>query len=331
MPAPGPAMIDSQPRFPQVRSIHVAAGAIFNERGQVLLSLRPPHAHQGDLWEFPGGKVEADEQPAQALARELDEELGLRLQQARPLIQIDHDYGDRRVLLDIWRVQRFEGSPQGREGQRLAWVDPEDLPTWPMPAADVPVVNAVRLPTAYLITGADPERGEDFLGRLQRCLDAGVRLVQLRAKALSRADYVALARRVVPICHARGARVLLNADPALVAETGADGVHLSSERLARLRDRPLPQADGWVGASCHTLAELEAAQRLGADFVVVSPVLPTASHPAALPLDWEGLARFTALARVPVYALGGMGPDDLERCYGCGAQGIAAIRGLWGT
>jgi 8-oxo-dGTP diphosphatase len=320
---------DSHPHSLQGPPIHVAAGAIFNDLGQVLLSLRPQHVHQGGLWEFPGGKIEAGEQVLAALTRELREELGIDLRQARPLIRVRHDYGDRCVLLDIWRVERFEGQARGREGQQLAWVEPEDLPRWPMPAADLPIVDAVRLPSAYLITGADAAQPDVFMRQLERRLDQGIRLVQLRAKTLPHADYRALARRVVAACHARGARLLLNADPALVTETGADGVHLSGDRLARLHERPLARGAAWVAASCHDLADLEAAQRLGVDFVVVSPVQPTASHPGAAALGWDGLVRFTEQARVPVYALGGMTPGDLERCHRCGAQGIAAIRALW--
>ena len=118
------------------------------------MTRRADDAHQGGLWEFPGGKVEAGEAVSVALERELAEELGIRVRVARPLVRVRHDYGDRRVLLDVWRVDAWEGDPHGQEDQALKWLPPGGLRDLPMPAADVPVVTAVDLPDAYLITPA---------------------------------------------------------------------------------------------------------------------------------------------------------------------------------
>lgn len=309
--------------------IHVAAAAVFNERGEVLLARRPDHLHQGGLWEFPGGKVEAGEAVEQALARELREELGIEVEQARPLIRIAHDYPDRRVLLDVWRVERFHGEPHGREGQPLAWVMPDALPAYEFPAANRPIVTAVRLPSHYLITPEPAHDSERFVSALEQSLQAGIRLVQLRSKSLSAADYQALAREVLALCRRYGARLLLNADPEWALQLGADGVHLTSARLLALRSRPLGR-DRWVVASCHNAMEVEHAGRIGVDFVVAGPVMPTTSHPGAPTLGWTGLRQLTELSIVPVYALGGMGPPDLPRAFAHGAQGIAAISALWG-
>ncbi len=309
--------------------IHVACAVIVGTDGRILLSLRPDHVHQGGLWEFPGGKIEAGEEVRSALDRELAEELGIVVRGARPLIRIRHDYPDRSVLLDVWRVDVFEGEPHGREGQRLEWVASEALPERAMPAADVPIVNAVRLPATYLITG-EPDAGpQGFLAQLDAALARGVRLVQLRAKTLSDEAYLALAYEVVQMCHRVGAQVLLNGDPAWVEATGADGVHLNGARLQDLSQRPVNSPRHWVAASVHDLAQLRQAEALGVDFVVVSPVLPTASHSGAQTLGWHGLRALTEAALVPVYALGGLSPADLDAAWAHGAQGIAAIRALW--
>ena len=111
-----------------------------NARGEILVSRRFEHVHQGGLWEFPGGKVEADEAPRAALERELHEELGIRLQAARPLIRVHHDYDDVHVLLDVWRVNDWSGAVHGREGQSLRWLAADALAELPMPAADVPSI-----------------------------------------------------------------------------------------------------------------------------------------------------------------------------------------------
>jgi 8-oxo-dGTP diphosphatase len=316
-------------RLPAEHRIHVAAAAVFNARGEVLITRRPGHVHQGGLWEFPGGKLEPDEGVREALKRELQEELGIVVEAARPLIRVHHDYPDKSVLLDVWRVERILGQPHGREGQPLEWVDPEALPERSFPAANLPIITATRLPPVYLIT---PEPGPDtdhLLEGLARSLQCGVRLVQLRAKTLCARDYVKLAQDALALCRRHGARLLLNADPSLVESVGADGVHLSSAHLMSLGGRPLP-AHLWVAASCHNADELAQAQRVGVDFALLSPVLATESHPHATPLGWEGLRRLTDPAAIPVYALGGMTLDHLSTAFDHGAQGIAAIRALWG-
>ncbi len=126
--------------------LHVAAGVIVGPDGRILIAERATHRHQGGLWEFPGGKVEAGETAQSALARELWEELNIHVASARPLIQIRHRYPDKSVLLDVWRVESFSGEPHGREGQPLAWVEPEGLLEYAFPAANVPIVTAARLP-----------------------------------------------------------------------------------------------------------------------------------------------------------------------------------------
>ena len=107
----------------------------------------------------------------------------------------------------------------------------------------------------------------------------------------------------------------------------ADGLHLASRNLVELRRRP----DEWslVGASCHGAADLAWAAALGLDYALLSPVLPTASHPGAPPLGWERFAALAEEATLPVYALGGLGPGEVEQAIDHGAQGVAAIRGLW--
>ncbi len=308
--------------------LHVAVAVIQGDDDRVLLSRRPDHLHQGGLWEFPGGKVEAGESVIQALARELWEELGITPSMFRPLIRVHHDYGDRAVLLDVWRVGRYQGAPRGREGQVTEWVSVAQLSQRNFPPANAPVIKALQLPSCYLIT---PEPGDPgrFLGRLQRAIDQGVTLVQLRAKTLDDKAYGDLARQVIPLCRSSGARVLLNGATALAMDLGADGVHLDSRRLRLARAGDLPRGL-LLAASCHDCEEVRQANRLGVDFMVASPVLPTRSHPQARPLGWEGFRTLSELALAPVYALGGMTRMHLKQAYAHGAQGIAGIRTFWG-
>ena len=107
--------------------VHVAAAALVDDDGRVLLARRADEAHQGGLWEFPGGKLERDESIDDGLRRELHEELGIDIVSHRPLIRVRHDYDDRSVLLDVHRVDAGRGEPHGREGQPLAWVAVDEL------------------------------------------------------------------------------------------------------------------------------------------------------------------------------------------------------------
>ncbi|TCK17328.1 8-oxo-dGTPase [Thiogranum longum] len=309
-------------------TLHVAVAAIVDDAQRVLLARRPERAHQGGLWEFPGGKCEPGESVEAALEREIHEELGIRIGTRRPLIRVPHRYTDRSVLLDVWRVDSFEGQPHGREGQAVEWAHIEDLGERAFPAANLPIIRALQLPSACLIT---PDPGDDhdaFFAQLQRRLDEGIRLVQLRAKRLGDKAYQSLAEQVIERCRHSGARVLLNADASLALQLGADGIQLSSQRLQQVNERGLPDKL-LLGASCHSAGELVHAQAIGADFALLSPVKPTASHPDAPALGWEVFASLVDACAMPVYALGGMAPADLDEAITHGAQGIAAIRALW--
>jgi 8-oxo-dGTP diphosphatase len=122
--------------------VHVAVGVILNPRGEILISKRHSDSHQGGLWEFPGGKVEAGEAVEVALHRELREELGVEILNWRALLEVRHDYPDKKVLLDVWLIENFSGEPIGREGQPLHWCAPEALLDFQFPAANKAIVEA---------------------------------------------------------------------------------------------------------------------------------------------------------------------------------------------
>jgi 8-oxo-dGTP diphosphatase len=220
------------------------------------------------------------------------------------------------------------GRPWGLEGQPLAWVTPQALPRYALPAADRPIINALRLPAEYLITGASVDSPERFLRRLERALQRGVALVQLRAKELHETMLLDLYQEAQILGKRYGVPILLNGSLAQADKVNADGVHLTAARLRVLDSRPLP-VDRWVAASCHNRAELRHACRIGVDFAVLSPVKATASHREAIPLGWKGFQALAEEANIPVYALGGMTSADLEQAWHHGAQGIAAIRAFW--
>jgi 8-oxo-dGTP diphosphatase len=306
--------------------IEVAAAVIQREDGRFLLGQRPAGKVYAGYWEFPGGKIEAGEAPLPALKRELHEELGIEIETAYPWLTRDYDYAHAAVRLRFFRVVSWSGNLRGRESQRFVWQSPDAISVDPLLPANAPILRALRLPPVYAITHAAELGPVELLRRLEQALARGLRLLQVREKELREGELRDLAARVIGLARAHGARVLVNGNPQLARELGADGVHLTSAQLKETRLRP---DLALVGASCHDAGELARAQALGADFVVLGPVAPTPTHPGAAGLGW---ARFAALLKdcpLPVYALGGLRPADLETAWRHGAHGISMMRGAW--
>ncbi len=124
--------------------LQVVAGIICNSQGEILISLRPAHAIQGNLWEFPGGKIEPNETPYQALVRELQEEVDIEVISAKPFDCIHYTYPERSVTLHVWRVNEFTGIARGKEGQAIRWVRPDVLATLPFPEGNQPIIQALQ-------------------------------------------------------------------------------------------------------------------------------------------------------------------------------------------
>ncbi len=124
--------------------IRVVAAALYDSHGRVLIAQRPPGKHMAGRWEFPGGKVAAGETDAQALSRELDEELGITVASAHPLLTLKHDYPDRSVELSMWIVERYAGEPRSLDGQQLKWVPPAGLLEEDVLEADRPFIEALQ-------------------------------------------------------------------------------------------------------------------------------------------------------------------------------------------
>jgi 8-oxo-dGTP diphosphatase len=307
-------------------TIDVAVAILIRADGRALLAQRPAGKVYSGWWEFPGGKIEAGEAPARALAREVHEELGVDAERAYPWISRTFAYPHATVRLHFFRVLGWRGEPHGREGQAFAWQDLAALDVGPVLPANGPVLKALRLPTEYAISNATEVGEPRFLAALGARLAAGLRLVQVREKAMARERLAALALRVVATARPYGAIVLVNGDAALARAAGADGVHLTARQLADATARPDCE---WVGASCHDAGALRRAEALGADFAVVGPVAATPTHPGVPTLGWEGFEAIARNASIPVFALGGVRRDDLERAWSCGAHGVAMIRGAW--
>lgn len=320
-----------------IKRIKVAVGVV--ERGGFFfVAKRPDHVHQGGLWEFPGGKVESNEVVQQALARELHEELGIDADQASmsPLIKISHDYGDKSVELDVWRVQTFKGEPHGKEGQQTKWVSVSDLKLLDFPAANVPIVRALCLPETYLITGEYLTPAE-CMRKLERVFSTH-RLGAARLRASGGGDYPVLIQRFLDLCAANNVISMLDWYEGVTTSSAA-GVHFTGAQLAEIIAVTSGQLASdfhrlgglkkWRAVSCHSLDEILKAQALGADFVTLSPVRNTNTHPDATGMGWQKFADIVAHVHVPVFALGGVSEIDLAAVRKMGGAGVASIGAWW--
>jgi len=308
------------------KRVEVAAGVITRPDGSFLLGQRAPDTFYPGYWEFPGGKVEAGETAEQALVRELDEELGIRVTCIRPWITREHRYEHAHVRLHFFEVTAWEGEINDHVHSALSWEHAERPVVGPMLPANGPILKALRLPRWMGITQAGDIGTEVQLARLDGALERGLRLVQVREPAMPRAELASFAGAVVRRAREYGALVVINQDAGLAHDIGADGVHLPSHELGRTTARP---AFEWVGASCHCRAELERAAELGLDYALLGAVRPTLTHPERETLGWDAFAELVRDLPIPVLALGGLVEADMEAARGAGAHGIAAIRGTW--
>jgi len=317
--------------------IQVAVAVIENENNEVCIGLRHVNSHQGGLWEFPGGKVEKDETAEQSLVREIKEELGLTIKQFRPLINVTHTYRDnsphKTVCLHVYRVLSYEGQAEGLEGQQLKWVKLSRLSDFDFPAANLAIIKALQLPDKYLITGRFSDN-DDFTDKLKNALANNIKLVQLRLKDDSLNDLnqlQPLVEQAAVLCKQAGAKLMLNLSNNCLQHVDLShiefaGFHADSKTLMTLSRAPQVE---WFSSSCHNKDEISRAIQLKSDFIVLSPVQKTASHPEMQAMGWRQFSSMIESLAIPVYALGGVSEKDIQTAWSYGAQGVAAISAFW--
>ena len=310
-----------------MKNIHVVVGIILRD-GFILIAKRPGDKHQGNLWEFPGGKLLDKEDPEDALIRELKEEVGIDVINTRPLIEFTYEYPDRSIILDARIINEWKGEVNGCEHQQVRWVKTGELEEYTMPPANKIIIDAIKLPTLYLVCPKPYISDKDYLNKLEICLSTGVKLLQLRCGDEYLDAHHDFIIKLIEMSNHHGAKILLNTTPEKASLFNAHGVHLNSNRLMRLDKRPFDHSK-LVAASCHDESELKHACDIGADFLVLSPVLKTQSHPDSKTLGWKRFSILTKKTNVPVFALGGMQCGHMKLAWEHGAHGIAIQSHIW--
>jgi 8-oxo-dGTP diphosphatase len=314
----------------RARRVHVAVGVILDSRGHVLVARRAHQQHLGGLWEFPGGKLEPGENVQQALRRELKEELDIDVHQSRPLCQIQHNYPGKAVLLDVWIVDQFTGTPNGVENQPLRWLPPALLDPAEFPQANRLIIRRLQLTDMLAIIdlpadmpGVPPLPTDNVLLRL-RCPHKD----QYSA-------YLAAVEQALQALSGNTPGIIIDLSASGIAGNGCvhddicripgiKGLHAHARLLDTLSARPVPE-HLLFGVSCHTRQELELAAKVDADYALLSPVNATTTHPDASVLGWNAFESLARHSEVPVYALGGMQAQDLITARARGGRGIAGI------
>ncbi len=324
-----------------VKITDVAVAVLIKPDGSFLLSSRPKGKPYAGFWEFPGGKIEPGEWVRDALLRELREELNVVIDQCTPWFTFMMVYPHATVRLQTWRVTRWhdvdERGMTGLEGQQFQWQQLQGISVTPTLPGCAPIFRALSLPTTCLISNAAEMGEKEYLQQLRAVWGkkaanaarnnefvAGAGgLIQVREKQMSDQQRREFATAVVAIGREFNAVVMINSEIELAHAVAADGVHLTGSQLHTLAVRPEFQ---WVGASAHSRADLLRAAELKCDFVVLGNVQATATHPGRVPLGWKKFADMVDGTPLPVFAIGGLTPDDLAPAVQHGAHGIAMQR-----
>jgi 8-oxo-dGTP diphosphatase len=304
--------------------IEVAAGVLRDHRGRVLVGQRVARDLYYGKWEFPGGKLEPGESPEQALKRELQEELGIEIAGAEPLIQISHDYPDRKVRLNVLEVTSYSGRPRGREGQAVKWIEPTELSTLDFLEANKPIMTAVELPGYVCVTDLSRSGTDQALSCIDALISKSVPAIVLVGRMpviwKKSVRYQSFVNRLLSRTRDSCVSIHLNGDLQLAVSLGAQGVHLDDGLIMQDLVRSIP-GDMRIGTSCRNELEIRRAGELDLDYIFIGPVGET-GKPSRTKLGWTGFSDLASGARVPAYASGGVSVSDRDVARQLGGQGV---------
>ena len=204
--------------------VNVAVAVIQSEDGYVLMAERPYGKESSGSWEFPGGKFELGESAEQALAREIYEELGIKPKMAYPWISYKFAYPNKRVKLHVFRIFNWEGTPSGREGQRISWEDSDAIRVSPLLPANNHILEVIKLPLLYILTNTSQSSMVKFMEVLVKLFEQGVRLIQVCTRHMNPEQLTQITRPIVKLAHHYGAKVLISGSESVALRSSADSI-----------------------------------------------------------------------------------------------------------
>lgn len=287
--------------------------AILLHKSKVLVGWRQANQHQGNKHEFPGGKIEEGETPEQACRREVYEEVGIGLKEWHQFDVIRHEYDDIIVTLHLLHAY-VPDELLSLIHQPWSWFSRDQLADLNFPKANSTIIE--RLIWSHLIKISDQV---DELPKTNSQM-----YLRIESK-----DIEKLQQQLIKLSEQQLLKLIVNVDVwqqlNTVLQEKIKTVHLKQSQLMQLKKGDLVVAKRYI-AACHDAVSVQHAHQIGCDAIFLSPVNPTATHPNSKVLGWDGFAALAQKSDIPVFALGGVAPADLEQAQKHNAYGLAGIR-----
>ena len=303
-------------------SIEVVVGIIHNSNNEVFIAKRQKNQFMAGYWELPGGKVEPGEDHLSAIKRELFEETGITVKDCKLVQKIQHIYPEKTINLSVYSVDDYLSEPLGSEGQEITWSSADKFKNFKLLPTMWRIIHKFSLPKFYWIT-PDNHQSDIVINECKKQLANGVKFIQLRSKTHLDHTYI---KKINRLCKKNQAKLILNT-PNKTFNEPCDGWHLTSLELMSLKERPVIE-EKLIGASTHNIDEALHAENISADYISLSPIEKTLTHPDSPPLGWEDASGIIEKCNLPVFLLGGMKKNLIEKALSIGAQGVAGIRDI---
>ena len=307
-----------------MQTIEAVVGVLHNKKKQILIAKRSNTQFMSGFWELPGGKVEKQESSQNAIIRELFEELKIAVLNFSIYQKLTQQYSDRRVNLTIYNIKNYSGTPTGAEGQLIKWVDISQLYNYKLLPTMHDFIKSLTLPQIYWITPSTNHYSKLWMDKFLQKLNKKLIIIQFRSKTAIDNEFI---KKLYKKCKQNQKKLLINTIDKTFTEKYCDGWHITTKELMLLKKRPCDK-NKLLGASTHNLAQAIKAQNIGVDFITISPIKTTKTHPLTTPLGWRQAAYIIDNINTPAYLLGGMRDHDLKKTLALRAQGIAGVSGL---
>ena len=302
--------------------IEVVVGIIRNNSREVFIAKRQKNQFMSDFWELPGGKVENGEDHGDALKRELFEETGIKVRGYSLTQIIQQQYPEKMIHLSVFTINDYSGIPVGKEGQDYTWCDIENFANYKLLPTMWKIIKKVSLPNSYWIT-PDNHNSSKTLALCKEHIANGTKIIQLRSKHQLEKSYI---EKYNKLCQLNNVKLILNL-PQMTFEEQCDGWHLTTKKLMNFSTKELPEKR-IIGASTHNMLEVRHAEKMSMDYISLSPINTTPSHPNTKILGWIEASKIISKSSLPIYLLGGMDKNSMGQALDLGAQGIAGITGV---